>query len=65
MRALSFALNPSDLNPGLAAETRPLRNLDEERFRFAPAMVMIAPPPPPRPTRSDSFGRRQTRSRLH
>ena len=55
MRSLSF-----DLAQDLALETRPLRNLDEERGRYAPAIVMMALHPiRPRPLfRCDSFGRR-------
>ncbi|HEY2836358.1 MAG TPA: hypothetical protein VGI89_07295 [Rhizomicrobium sp.] len=56
MRSLSF-----DLAQDFALETRPLRNLDEERGRYAPAIVMMALHPiRPRPAfRCDSFGRRQ------
>jgi len=55
MRRLSF-----DIAQDLALETQPLRNLDEERGRYAPAIVMMALHPiRPRPAfRCDNFGRR-------
>jgi hypothetical protein len=55
MRSLSF-----DLAQDIALEARPLRNLDEERGRYAPAIVIMALHPiRPRPVfRCENFGRR-------
>ena len=53
MRHLSF-----DLAQNLEVAAQPLRDLDEERYRFS--IVMLALEPVRRqPVRSDSFGRRQ------
>ena len=61
MRHLSF-----DLAQNLEGAAQPLRDLNEERFRFS--LVMLALEPVRRqPVRSESFGRRQhaTDTTLH
>ena len=55
MRHLSFDLAQEDFT----ATDLPLRNLDDERGRFAPTIVMMTfHATRPRPPKSDCFGRR-------